>query len=54
MQLRNTMLYVKDLERMKRFYGEMFATSPSNQDRTDVLATFRTGGAYFCLHLIPA
>ena len=53
MQLRNAMLYVKDLERMKRFYGEMIGTSPSNQGRTDAWATFKTGATYFSLHLIP-
>jgi predicted enzyme related to lactoylglutathione lyase len=53
MKLCNAMLYVKDLERMKRFYGAMLGTSASNQYRTDVWATFKTGAAYFSLHLIP-
>jgi predicted enzyme related to lactoylglutathione lyase len=52
-QLRSAMLYVKDLEQMKRFYSEMIGTSPSNQDNTDAWATFKTGPAYFSLHLIP-
>lgn len=47
------MLYVKDLERMKRFYGAMLGVEPTNQDWTDVWATFETGGARFALHAIP-
>jgi predicted enzyme related to lactoylglutathione lyase len=54
MQLRSAILYVKDLERMKRFYGEMLGTVPSNQGWTDAWATFETGGACFSLHAIPA
>lgn len=48
------MLYVKDLERMKRFYSDMLGVKPINQDWTDVWATFDTGGARFALHAIPA
>jgi predicted enzyme related to lactoylglutathione lyase len=54
MQLRSAILYVKDLERMKRFYGEMLGTGTSNQRWTDAWATFETGGACFSLHAIPA
>ncbi len=54
MQLRITMLYVKDLERMKRFYGDMLGVKPTNRACTDVWATFETGGARFALHAIPA
>jgi len=54
MQLRIAMLYVKDLERMKRFYSDMLGVKPINQDWTDVWATFDTGGARFALHAIPA
>jgi predicted enzyme related to lactoylglutathione lyase len=54
MQLRSAILYVKDLERMKRFYGAMLGASPGNQEWTDVWATFKTGGACFSLHAIPA
>ena len=54
MQLRSTILYVKDLERMKRFYGAMLGSNPTNRDGTDVWATFETGGARFSLHAIPA
>jgi predicted enzyme related to lactoylglutathione lyase len=54
MQLRIAMLYVKDLERMKGFYGEMLGVEPTNQTLTDVWATFHTGGVLFALHAIPA
>ncbi len=48
------MLYVKDLERMKQFYGDLLGVKPFNQDWTDVWATFDTGGTRFALHAIPA
>src|SRR5215469_7307312 len=54
MQLQSAILYVKDLDRMKRFYAEMLGTKPTNQDWTDTWATFETGGARFTLHVIPA
>jgi predicted enzyme related to lactoylglutathione lyase len=54
MQLRSAILYVKDLERMRRFYAEMLGTGSSNQGWTDAWATFETGGACFSLHAIPA
>jgi predicted enzyme related to lactoylglutathione lyase len=54
MQLRSAILYVKDLERMKRFYGEMLGTMPTNQLWTESWATFETGGARFSLHAIPS
>ena len=54
MQLRSAMLFVKDLERMKQFYGAMLGTKPNNRDWTDVWATFDTGGVQFALHAIPA
>ena len=54
MQLRSAILYVKDLERMKRFYGEMLGAMPTNELWTDAWATFETGGARFSLHAIPA
>jgi len=53
MQLRNAILYVKDLERMKGFYSEMLGAKPVNHDWTDAWATFDTGGARFSLHAIP-
>src|SRR5437773_5457790 len=54
MRLCSAMLYVKDLERMKQFYGDMLGVKPINQDWPDVWATFDTGGARFALHAIPA
>jgi predicted enzyme related to lactoylglutathione lyase len=48
------MLYVKDLERMKQFYGDMLGVKATNQEWTDVWATFDTGSARFALHAIPA
>ena len=54
MQLCRAILYVKDLERMKRFYGEMLGVHPSTQGWSDSWATFQTGGIRFSLHAIPA
>ena len=54
MQLRSAILYVKDLDLMKRFYGEMLGIVPTNRQWTDEWATFETGGARFSLHAIPA
>jgi extradiol dioxygenase family protein len=54
MQLRSAILYVKDLEGMKRFYGEMLGAVPGNQGCTDTWVSFETGGACFSLHAIPA
>lgn len=54
MRLRCAILYVKDLERMKRFYSEALGVTPTNQDSTDAWASFDTGGAQFALHAIPA
>ena len=45
MRLRSAMLHVKDLERMKQFYGDMLGVKPTNQEWTEVLAIFETGGA---------
>jgi predicted enzyme related to lactoylglutathione lyase len=47
------MLYVKDLESMKRFYGELLGVEPGNRDWTDVWAVFDTGGGRFHLHAVP-
>jgi predicted enzyme related to lactoylglutathione lyase len=54
MQLRGAMLYVKNLERMKRFYSEMLGIDPANQRWTDMWAAFDAGGVRFALHAIPA
>ena len=53
MQLRGAILYVKDLERMKQFYGDMLGVEPTNQSWADVWTAFDSGGARFCLHAIP-
>lgn len=53
MKLRSAILYVKDLEHMKRFYGAMLGATPSDQECNGVWATFETGGASFSLHSIP-
>lgn len=54
MQLRGAMLYVRDLERMKRFYGDLLGIQATNQNWTNVWATFDTGDVRFALHAIPA
>ena len=48
------MIYVKDLPRMKEFYGQMLGRQPINKEWTDSWAEFDTGGARFALHAIPA
>ena len=53
MHLRSAILYVKDLDRMRLFYGEMLGASPTNRDSTEVWATFEAAGACFSLHAIP-
>ena len=53
MQLRGAMLYVKDLEPMKRFYGEVLGMQPT-QESTNVCVTFDDGEIRFMLHAIPA
>jgi len=55
MKLRGAMLYVKDLERMKRFYAEVLGVEATNQDCTNAWVVFRAGGDVgFALHAIPA
>lgn len=48
------MLYVRDLERMKRFYGDMLGIDTTNQNWTDAWANFDNGNVRFALHAIPA
>lgn len=48
------MLYVRDFDRMKQFYTDMLGVKPTNQDWTDVWATFDTGSVRFALHAIPS
>jgi predicted enzyme related to lactoylglutathione lyase len=53
MQLRGAILYVKDLERMRRFYSEVLGAEPTNRDWTGEWAAFDAGGVQFALHAIP-
>lgn len=53
MQLHGAMLFVKDLEEMKRFYGQVLGVEPANQKSTNEWAVFDTGGIRFALHAIP-
>ena len=54
MQLRSAMLYVKNLEQMKRFYGDLLKLEPANENCTDEWVTFDSGAVRFMLHAIPA
>lgn len=54
MRLRNAILFVKDMERMKRFYGEMLGVGAGVLDASGAMVRFETGGAGFSLHAIPA
>jgi predicted enzyme related to lactoylglutathione lyase len=54
MRLRSALLYVKDLKRMRKFYGEILGAQPTNHELTDVWATFETGGCNLILHAVPA
>ena len=47
------MVYVKDLPRMRAFYGEMLGVKPSNDTWTDSWTEFDAGGVLFALHAIP-
>ena len=54
MTLECSMLYVKDLARMRGFYGSVLQTPPINTQWTDTWALFDVGGTKFALHAIPA
>ena len=54
MQLRSAMHYVKNLEQMKRFYGDLLKLEPANENCTDEWVTFDSGAVRFMLHAIPA
>jgi catechol 2,3-dioxygenase-like lactoylglutathione lyase family enzyme len=54
MPLYSAILYVKDLERMKGFYGEILGAKPTNNGWADAWASFETDNARFALHAIPA
>jgi predicted enzyme related to lactoylglutathione lyase len=53
MRLTSAMVYVKDLPRMRAFYGEMLGVKPSNETWTESWAEFDAGGIWFALHAIP-
>jgi predicted enzyme related to lactoylglutathione lyase len=53
MRLSSAMVYVKDLPRMRAFYGEMLGVKPINETWTDSFAEFEAGGVSFALHAIP-
>src|SRR5579859_6266170 len=54
MQLRGAILYVKNLDRMQRFYCDVLGVDPANHSCTEVWAAFETGdGVRFGLHAIP-
>ena len=53
MRLSSAMVYVKDLPRMRAFYGEMLGVKPSNDTWTDSWTEFDAGGVLFALHAIP-
>jgi predicted enzyme related to lactoylglutathione lyase len=54
MHMRGALVYVKDLERMRRFYSDLLGMSPANQNWTDAWAAFDNGAVRFALHAIPA
>jgi len=53
MRLKSAMIYVRDLPRMRAFYGQMLGAAPVNTEWTDRYALFEAGGADFALHAIP-
>jgi catechol 2,3-dioxygenase-like lactoylglutathione lyase family enzyme len=53
MRLKSAMIYVRDLPRMRAFYGQMLEAKPVNSEWTDRYALFDAGGADFALHAIP-
>jgi catechol 2,3-dioxygenase-like lactoylglutathione lyase family enzyme len=54
MRLSRAMVFVKDLDRMARFYSHFLGLQPISESRTDSWAEFETGGSHFALHAIPA
>lgn len=54
MHLRIAMLYVKNMERMRRFYSEALGNHPSEQHSTECWCVFESGAAQLALHSIPA
>ncbi len=54
MRLDQTMVFVKDLERMTAFYRDIIGLRPVDATRLADWVEFETGGASFTLHAIPA
>ena len=54
MKLTRALLFVKDLDRMAVFYGDILGFSAIAETRTDIWIEFETGGARLALHAIPA
>ena len=54
MRLNRAMIYVKDLERMAAFYGEILKMKPIEETRMDSWVEFEAGSIRFALHAIPA
>jgi predicted enzyme related to lactoylglutathione lyase len=53
MHLNGAVLFVKDLQRMRDFYGRMLQKKPLNEEWTDSHALFDLNGDRFVLHAIP-
>src|SRR5882724_6207772 len=54
MRLSRAMIYVKDLNRMAAFYGNVLGLKPVEETRTESWVEFETGATKFALHAIPA
>lgn len=52
MKLGQVMVFAKDLERMRRFYGDGVGLAVETE--ADGWIRFAAGGAFFALHAIPA
>jgi catechol 2,3-dioxygenase-like lactoylglutathione lyase family enzyme len=53
MRLHRAMLYVKDLDRMVSFYGEILGLKAIEETRTGNFVEFDADGTRFALHAIP-
>ena len=53
MTLACSMLYVRDLARMRDFYGNILQIRPVSAKWADAWALFEAGGTSFALHAIP-
>ena len=54
MRLGLVLIYVKDLDRMAAFYGEILGLQAIESTRTESWVEFEAGGIRFGLHAIPA